>query len=440
MAWKLAIVLVSLLAGDLAPDELIQRLDSTDRVVREEAARSLEEGDEATRSALSTAHERAADPALRERLSRLLDRLETRLLDRPTVMALDLAERTLDDAIAALSARSAVPLRLDDAALGQRPITVRTSAPLPFFEALDTVGRVGHVRHDPSPRPTGRTPTEPALVLIDGEPPVVTAYSGPLRIHVLEVLWQRALNFRSHSAPFTSEAQARNAPMTVVLQAFAEPGRFVDPDGVPRVEGKDDQGGVLAMPSRAAVLSVLTDRQPVVSGGLSLVQWHVALTGAPAANVAATRPTSGTIRELRGVLPVILSRRRPDPLVIPLADAAHKTFRHGGAVVQVTGVSTSGITLVLRNDEEEPPARKGDGPPVPTAKDDPLTELVRNRIEFEDADGKLLSWSHNPPFASPQSELRLTARIRGKAARLRVYRLYRLATALRFRFADVPVP
>ena len=40
---SLVLVLTSALAADLSPGELIGRLDSPDRVVREEAARTLEE-------------------------------------------------------------------------------------------------------------------------------------------------------------------------------------------------------------------------------------------------------------------------------------------------------------------------------------------------------------------------------------------------------------
>ena len=72
----------------------------------------------------------------------------------------------------------------------------------------------------------------------------------------------------------------------------------------------------------------------LIPGRISLLHWHVPL-GLP------DRPVRSPLK-LRGVLPVVISSRRPDPLVIPLVGAAGKTFRQGPSVVRIEKVSGQG--------------------------------------------------------------------------------------------------
>ena len=157
------------------------------------------------------------------------------------MVALDFDDRPLGEAIEALAARSGFALVLDDPALARRTITVHAPGPLPFWEALDRLGRAGHVRHDPGPRrAAGGIDAQASVIrLVDGDPPAYTACSGPLRIHLLGTHRHRDLSFQSGEA---SLAPPSSATATAEVQAFAEPGRFVDPDGPPRLEAIDAQG------------------------------------------------------------------------------------------------------------------------------------------------------------------------------------------------------
>ena len=65
-----------------------------------------------------------------------------------------------------------------------------------------------------------------------------------------------------------------------------------------------------------------------------MLHWHVPL-GLP------DLPVRSPLK-LRGVLPVVISSRRPDPLVIPLVGAAGKTFRQGPRVVRIEKVFRRG--------------------------------------------------------------------------------------------------
>ena len=120
---SLVLVLTSALAADLSPQELIGRLDSPDRVVREEAARTLEERGAEALPALRAAHEAAKEPEARERFADLIARVEARSLDRPTMVALDVDDRPLGEAVEALATRSGFSLSLDDPALAGRRVT-----------------------------------------------------------------------------------------------------------------------------------------------------------------------------------------------------------------------------------------------------------------------------------------------------------------------------
>ncbi len=198
---SLVLVLTSALAADLSPEELIARLGSPDRVVREEAARTLEEQGVEALPALRAASEAAKEPEARERFADLIARVEARLLDRPTMVVLDIDDRPLGEAVETLATRSGFSLALDDPALASRRVTVRTSGPLPFWEAVDRLSHAGHVRHDPGYRQdnNGNDLRASTIRLVDGDPPAPTAYHGPLRIHPFATHRHRDLEFEAPS-------------------------------------------------------------------------------------------------------------------------------------------------------------------------------------------------------------------------------------------------
>ncbi len=167
-----------------------------------------------------------------------------------------------------------------------------------------------------------------------------------------------------------------------------------------------------------------------------MLQWYVPL-GVP--DLPARSPL-----KLRGVLPVVIASRRPDPLVIPLADASGKTFRQGSGVVRIEKVAKevgySSVNLTLGEDVSPP-----DRPRVAAGVEaDRLADVPRDRIEFEDADGHLLGWQliGDLTASTTSGEVRAPIMVSGVSppARLKVYRLQRLAAEIPFELVDVPSP
>jgi len=254
LAFTLA--LAALLAGEPGPAELVGLLGSGDRVEREEAARTLEELGAEALPALRGAG-KSGPGEVPGRASALARTIEGRLLDRPTLVAVDFDGQTLDEATRTLAARSGHALVLDpgdDPELLRRPVRAKAPAPVPFWEALDLLGRAGRVQHDPGVRP-GEGDRLAVLHLVDGEPPASTRYRGPFRVHILGLHARRDADFRA--AP--GQGRPSRGTLSVDVQAFAEPGRSIDPDGMPTLEATDDGGRPVPRRRRVAAPPKLLD-------------------------------------------------------------------------------------------------------------------------------------------------------------------------------------
>jgi hypothetical protein len=240
------------------------------------------------------------------------------LLERPSLVTVDFCGQPLKEAIQTLAARSGYTIQLDagDAAmLPLRPIVARVPTPISFWEALDMVGRSGHVRHDPGAGIWERTRV-PVLHIADGEPPSPTLYRGPFRVHLVALRRRRDLDFGG-----SQERQPSSQGVLYVdLQAFVEPGRFLDFDGLPSKEATDDRGQALPAPPVDAEWPRPHSMSSNLPGAIELLQWRLPL-GLP-------DPQAVKLGRLRGTLPVIVSAAKPESLVISLDDAPGKSYRH----------------------------------------------------------------------------------------------------------------
>jgi hypothetical protein len=436
---SLIIFLACAVAGDLSPVELIARLDSPDRVVREEAARTLVEQGALALPPLRAAHESTRKSDTRERLAELIARIESRRLDRPTLVELDVDDRPLGEAVRTLAMRSGFALALDDQALASRRVNIRTTGPLPFWDTLDRLGRAGHIRHDPGPG-RDRTENDPpvaAIRLVAGEPPGFTTYSGPLRIHLFATHRHRDISFETAGAG-GARVPDRKGTVTVEIQAFAEPGRFIDPGGFPSLEAVDEHGRTISeRPEGAVEQPDPFEHSWLDPERISLLHWHIPL--------GLTEPPARPGLRLRGLLPVVISTRTSDPVIVPLRDANGKAFRQGAWVVRVekgfhVAANNTSWNVFLDNDGSSTERTRVS----PDPEQDYIGDFLRNRIEFEDAQHRPLRWVMlgNRAVSTSTGQLRVETMVAGAAppARLLVFRLQRMATKIPFELADVPLP
>ncbi len=142
------------------------------------------------------------------------------------------------------------------------------TTPLPLWEALDAIGRAGKVRHDPGSFSFVAS-NPPLLHIADGEPPSNALYRGPFRLHVVGLHRRRDLDL---GTSFDRRPGTRGV-LCLDLQAFVEPGRFIDSDGSPRFEASDDLGHAIPTAPAEAEQPRQTPRGWQVPGATGLVEW-----------------------------------------------------------------------------------------------------------------------------------------------------------------------
>ena len=418
-----AIIAASALGDEPGPAELVKLLGSADRVEREEAALTLEERGAAALPALHDA-EKAGPGDVRSKAASLARSIEGRQLDRPSLVAIDFNGQPLEEAIRTLAARSGYAIRLkagDDAALPRRPIVARAPAPVPFWEALDLIGRAGHVRLYPAADPRDLT-GGPVLRVADGEPPARTLYRGAFRVNLVGLHRRRDRDLGSSPG---REPSTRDV-LYVDLQAFAEPGRFLDLDGRPRIEVEDDRGRPLPPAPAGAQGPGVAPPSWSFPDAIEVLQWRLPL-GPP--DQQATK-----LGRLKGTLPVLVSAARPDPLVIALDDAPGRSYHHAGMTlryrIMVDSAEHMQVEVILSRD----PGPAG-------SRDDRAWGARRHRFVFEDRDGHRLSWHPMFDIAGTGKETRIGMMIsRGRPVRLRFHDLAWSVTEIPFEFTDVPLP
>jgi hypothetical protein len=425
------LLLLAALPADLSAEDLVQRLGSADRIEQEEAARSLEElGADALPALRAAAADRmSAPPLVRARAAALLERVEGRLLTEPTRVVLDFDGQPLGDVLAALGTRTGFTLTLDPgghAELPRRAIRAGSSGKVAFWTAVERVARAGGIRLDPE-FPQAPNTRATVVRLIPGAPPAFSLEQSGLRLQLLRLDRRRDREF-VHS-PDRPDPAASDA-LYVEVQAFAEPGRFLEANGLPHVEAIDERGQPLPPPPSGAKWPderSLTGKW-VKPGALNILQWRIPL-GLP--DQAISR-----LRHLRGTLPLIVSSRRPDPLVIRLEDASGQTFHHAGSALRFGAIPPVrfhdlAFELFVTPDDGASPPRGG----LPAI-------LPRTQLTFEDAKGEPLSW--HPVFSARpvNGKLRISVSVThpDRPVRLAFGGLVATAAEVPFEFNDVPMP
>ncbi|MHC5538529.1 hypothetical protein ACYOEI_09900 [Singulisphaera rosea] len=440
------------------PSRLVVQLGATRYAERQAAASSLEGLGKRALPALRSARE-VNDPEVRSRASALIAKIEGALLTHPTMIALNFQDRPLSEVLKSIGEQSGMRLAIyPETAPASRDarITLVDRSPLPFWKALDRLCEAGHLQYNfvgMQGSPNSREPVFP-LFPGNGRPSCPVYDSGPFRANLISLNYQKNLTFGMGAQPvFPNRAgigpigdpvgsplrggPAVNEDFLAQIQFAAEPRLTISQSGALKIlEAVDDRGQSLMVASSGGPL---TQRYSGFFGMTAGSTLHV--------NAPLRRPEQPgkTIRRLRGSLPVTVATRKASPLVIPLTDAAGKSFRNEEVTLGVQEIKVNpttrqtSIEISLRASQDAP---AGVNPP-PGFEVEPgmhRTEAQPQQIEVLDAQGRPIPWYHSNDAEGSRMTLTLAPHNQAAPSEIRYYTMAKAATEVRFEFTNVPMP
>jgi hypothetical protein len=438
------VLILALLAPPAdTPAELADRVASADPGGREEAEGRLEEIGRPALFALRNALNRAVDPASSRRIGDLIDLIERRRLLRATAVELVAKDVPIAEAAAELGRRTGfrlAPEPADEPAWKSRRVTLDSRGPIAFWEAVDRLGAAGGFRLDASSTWYGGAATEPTVRLVrTDDPPNKSCYAGPYRVDLVSLNRHRQV---TQSRP--GSAAKPIDEFAAGLQIVAEPGLVIDRNGPPRIlEAIDDKGEDLRPASTY---------DPATRNAFSFRQWRPDMLGFLPYRVPLAIPASrgGTLKRLRGFLPISVVARTGPILSLPLEGTEGRPIHAGGITLTVRKVDRnqgrpSVMQLVVRGEAARATPATAPGPRQLTLSTLHPAYHPDDHIQILDAQGRAFSLSSNIPPVRPDGLLELTVTIHanssiGPPATLRYYGLVGEATEVPFLFEDVPMP
>jgi len=452
-------------AGEPSQDlgALVAQLGAARYADREAAAQALERIGRPALAALRSARD-ARDLEVKTRAASLAQKIESLLLTQATRVQLDFDKTPLPEVATSLSRQAGFKIALYPTNLPrwrQQRVNWRSSGPMDFWKAVDQLCDLAGLQYNPSMQGyVGQS--EPSFSLTEGTTRVLTPVSdhGPFRVSLLSVDYQRHVGY-APSGPAANvpppprpvvlpperrdqpAQQQRLNPVTTVqfsaqLLVAAEPRLALSNVRQPQlVEAVDDLGNSL-VPVAAA--------DPFVSRHSG----YFGMTTGPVVQLQAPlqRPeTAGErIRKLRGLIALNVSSRRPDPLVVTLANATGKTFENQDYRLTVHDMHpspTSHHMLVELSIKAVDSDQSSDHSEIDALSDGlQRADPQHLQIEVIDARGQLITWFQSGADAETgRFTLTLTNLPRSSEPKeLRYYTLTRAAVTVPFEFADIPMP
>jgi hypothetical protein len=270
-------------------------------------------------------------------------------LARASMVRLDFVDRPLDEVLREFGSPTPSPLAWHPetpAAYRRQRLTLREAGPLPFWAAIDRLCRAGELKYATG-SPNGRMDLGlPVfrLFLAPGSETCPHADDGPLRLEVVYLEHSRRVNLvpiRPDRKTPPADASPRFGELReefrIDFHLLAEPRLLISRVGSPLItEAVDDRGQPLPPADRRDVW-----HPPSYPGSLWAAQ---ACVGCVLRLKHPERPGK-VIKRLRMILPVEVVAREPGRLVIPLADARGKTFRHGETTIRSPEVERNAAGL-----------------------------------------------------------------------------------------------
>ncbi len=431
-------------APQAGPDStaLVAKLGSAEATERASAAESLKALGREAIPALEKAM-KAGDPGWLEHAAALWEAIERDLMGRASTVRLEDLGRPRAAILPGLEKQTGLALHLDQGAQ-QGQVASPGPATVPFWDALERLGLRGVYHQNPGEgKPTRlELRNDPTYQIISNSGAFRVSLTG-LHLHrdnqLMPAPWVRIdgngqrINVRSDDI--------KVEPVTFFggLEVMVEPRMWFTQEAPARIlEAVDDLGQSL-VPEDAG-----PDKRP---GANARSAFHAGSGVTQSFAQFRLRPVEklGRSARLRGVVPVMLHIRRPEPsLVIPLAGAAGKTFHCDDAEVTIRTVNDSPratnvwLTAKLNLDRADL-ADKADTVLVTSR----LLVMSHHQFQLTDADGKVLAdsvSSGSTDGRNPTYQATMSTRQKGRATHFRYYGVLRVRSDAAFDFHDVPLP
>ncbi len=439
---------------DAEARQLVERLGAERYADREAASAGLEKLGRRALIALRAGCE-ARDPEIRTRASGLIRRIEGGLLTQATQVRLDFEERSIRDVVASISSQTGFKVALfpeNGPRWRLERVTIQHAGPVDFWAAVDRLCEVASLQYNPGMH--GYTPQREAVfTLSDGALRAVTPNSdhGPFRVSLLGLHDQRDVTFGAAFAtgiePKGDRGKSRGVPaslhpvtsshFTAQLVVAAEPRLSLVQNGPVRsIEVLDDLGNSFAPPNGEE------PGRERYAGFFGMSQGSTAQL-----QISLHRPALAgrMIKTLRGTIPLAISSRRPDPIVVRLDAAVGKTFQAPDVELTVHDVHLaansrqSTIELSVRSLQAE-----GAIDPVELARQAGYrSQIDPNHLQIEiiDDQGELVPWFQpGVDLERGRATITLLNPMGSRPKELRYYRVIRAVVTVPFEFRDIPLP
>jgi len=454
-------VLIGQLAGP-APfsdiPQLVTQLGAGRFAERQAAAKALEQVGGQALSALRLARH-SKDLEVRTRATALIAKIEGALLTQPAMIQLDYADRPLRDVLKQVGAQAGIRLSLypeQGPGVQERRISVREPQPLPFWKAMDRLCDAAQLQYNFAGMPGNGNSREPVFPLFAGgsRPTGPMSDDGPFRVSLVSFHYERDITFMSGGNPI-GFANRGGLPRPVAPTPRSEPGHSFNEQFFAQIQVAAEPRLSVSQSGSIKILEATDEQgQSLLLSGSSgpVVQRYTGYFGLTAASTIQLqaplkRPEhpGKSIRKLRGLLPVIVASRKPDPLVVPLQNAIGKSFRNEEVSLTIQDVRSNpnsrqtSIEISLRSNESSAPGS--------TAADHGGDELVGQRpqthqqqIEVLDSQGRTIPWYHSNDAEGDRMTLTLIPHEQGTPSEIRYYSMSKAVTEVHFAFENVPMP
>ena len=395
------------------------------------------------------------DPEIRTRATAILRRIESAMLREPTLLQYDFAEVPIVEAIRTINEQGGLKLGLNPsvpAVWANRRVSLRSGGPVPFWTAVDALcaaGQLHYVFGGQSDFEQG----DSTFALYDDFAPSHGIFEdrGPFRIQLASLQYQSEVHLSTDAqlgdkpgrVGLEGQESATLHPLTsrqffLQMLVGAEPRLSLAPGGPVKIlEAVDDQGRSLLLPPRPQMIEHTSGYLGINPSSLVHLRLDLAYPPTPA-----TR-----LKKIKGMIPLMVSTRKSNPMEVALANASSKSFSSGKVDITLGEIRLGGpdqvstIELAIKVKDRDP--LNDDPDAIDT--DGLRTVASPQQLEVLDEAGRMIPWFPSSSFYNgEETKLTLALLDRGMApqvpTRIRYHELIRDRTEVPFEFRDLPMP